>query len=245
MGNAGTQSPGAPRAGRAGRTCIAGRALALVAVHVVEAGALVAAGPGRALVDVDLAVGALEAGHTEAAVLARAVPADGPVPARPRGALVDVVPAGGPAEAGPAEAAVAARSGHAGAVVQAGVAGALGALGPAASSSGAATGVPSWAIHAFQPRVCARAALALIDTGTGSACRASRAHTLVFQQPWSPAAAHVGRTAMFNASIIHEFTVHARVGYRLHRARALVTHLQILTAPPVLTWGRGTAAVIF
>lgn len=57
--------------------------MALIVVHVVEAGAVVAAGPGRALVDVDLAVGALEAGHAEAAVLARPVPADGPVPARP------------------------------------------------------------------------------------------------------------------------------------------------------------------
>lgn len=68
---------------QSGRTCVSGRAVALVVVHVVEAGAVVAAGPGRALVDVDLAVGALEAGHAEAAVLARAVPADGPVPAGP------------------------------------------------------------------------------------------------------------------------------------------------------------------
>lgn len=233
---------------RRGRTCVPGHAVALVVVHVVEAGAVVAAGPGRALVDVDLAVGALEAGHAEAAVLARPVPADGPVPARPRRALVDVVPARGPAEAGLAEAAEPARSLHTRAVVQAGEAGAHGALCLAAFSTGArlaSTGVPSRAVHTFKPRVCARAALTLINAVTGSACRARPTHAFIFQQSRSPAARHVGRTVMFNASIIEEFTVYAHVGYRLHGAGALVTHFQILTAPPIFTWRRGTATVIF
>lgn len=225
--------------GRAeGRTCVSRRAVAAVVVHVVEAGAVVVAGPGRALVDVDLAVGALEAGHTEAAVLARAVPADGPVPAGPRRALVDVVPAGGPAEAGRAEAAVAARSLHTRAVVQAGLAGAHGAFCLAAFSTRlASTGVSTWAVYTFESRGCARAALTLINTVTVSTCRARRAHTVIFQEPWSPGAPHVGRTLMFSASIIEEFTICARVGYRLHRTGALVTHFQILTAPPILTWG--------
>lgn len=228
-------------------TCVAGRTAALVVVHVVEAGAVVAAGPGRALVDVDLAVGALEAGHTEAAVLARAVPADGPVPARPRRALVDVVPAHGPAEAGRAEAAEAACSLHARAVVQAGLAGAHGALCLAAFSPRALlapAGVSSCCIHTFKPG-WARAALTLINTGTGGTCRASCARTFVFQESWARGAAHVGRTVMFSASIIEVFTIFAHVGYRLHRADALVTHFQILAAPPILTWGRGTATVIF
>lgn len=236
----------APPRLRQGRTCVSGRAVAAVVVHVVEAGAVVAAGPGRALVDVDLAVGTLEAGHTEAAVLARPVPADGPVPAGPRRALVDVVPAGGPAEAGRAEAAVPARSLHTCAVVQAGLAGAHGAFRLAAFPTRlASTGVSSWVVYTFKSRGCAGAALTLINAVTVGTCRARCAHTLIFQEPWSPGAGHVGRTLMFNASIIEEFTVYARVGYRLHRTGALVAHFQILTAPPILTWGRGTATVIF
>lgn len=231
---------------QSGRTCVPRRAVALVVVHVVEAGAVVAAGPGRALVDVDLAVGALEAGHAETAVLARAVPADGPVPAGPRGALVDVVPAGGPAEAGQAQAAEPARGLHTGAVVQAGLAGAHGAFCLAAFSIQlASTGVSAGAVHTFKPRGCARAALTLINTVTVNTCRARCTHTLIFQESWSPGAGHVGRTLMFNASIIEEFTIYAHVGYRLHRACALVTHFQILTGPPILTWGQGTATIIF
>lgn len=120
------------------------------------------------------------------------------------------------------------------------MAGAHGAFYLAAFSTGArlaSTGVSRCAIHTFKSRVCARAALTLINTATVSTCRARRTHTFIFQEPWSPGAGHVGRTVMFNASIIEEFTVCAHVGYRLHGAGALVTHFQILTDPPILTWG--------
>lgn len=91
-------------------TCVAREALAHVAIHLVEAGAVVLAGPGRALVDVDVAVVSLEAGHTEAAVAVHPVAADGSVLARAGGALIDVGSAVGPGEARLADAGIVPRT---------------------------------------------------------------------------------------------------------------------------------------
>ena len=100
------------------------------------------------------------------------------------------------------------------------------------------TGVSIYTIYTFKTRIFTRVALTLININvTISTCEVRHTDAFIFQQSWSPVANPMGRTPMFNACVIEEFTVHAHVGYRLHRAGALVTHFQILTAPTVFTWG--------
>lgn len=91
-------------------TCVAGDAVAQVVIHLVQAGAVVLAGPGGALVDIYFAVVALEPRHAETAVLIPPVPADGSVLAGVGGALINVVSAVGPGEARLADAGIVPRT---------------------------------------------------------------------------------------------------------------------------------------
>ena len=100
------------------------------------------------------------------------------------------------------------------------------------------TGVSIYTIYTFKTRIFTRVALTLININvTINTCEARHTDAFIFQESWSPVANPMGRTLMFNACIIQEFTVYARVGYRLHGAGALVTHFQILTGPTIFTWG--------
>jgi len=100
------------------------------------------------------------------------------------------------------------------------------------------TGVSVYAIYTFKARIFTRVALTLINiNATINTCEARHTDAFVFQESWSPVANPIGRTLMFNACVIEEFTVYAHVGYRLHGADAPVTPFQILTAPTIFTRG--------
>lgn len=98
------------------------------------------------------------------------------------------------------------------------------------------TGVSVYTIYTFKTRIFTRVALTLINV-TINTCQVRHTDAFIFQESSSPIANPMGRTPMFNACIIKQFTVYAHVGYRLHGAGALVTHFQILTAPTIFTWG--------
>lgn len=146
-------------------TCEALQALTLVVVLLIDAGAVVLAGPRGALVDVDLAGVTLETGDAEAAELRLAVHADGPVLAGLRGALVHVALAGLPFEPRRAEAPEALRAQHAGPVAPAGPVDAVRHARPAAPpavASGTPAEVPVGLVHAQGAGPGARVALALV-----------------------------------------------------------------------------------
>lgn len=100
------------------------------------------------------------------------------------------------------------------------------------------TGVSIYTIYTFKMRIFTRVALTLININvTINTCKARHTDAFIFQESWSPVANPTGRTLMFNACVIEEFTVYTHIGYRLHRAGALVTPFQILTAATIFTWG--------
>lgn len=209
-------------------TCVAGRALAGVVVPAVEAGPVVPAGPGGALVDVDLAVGALEARHAEAAVLVGLVQAEGAVPAGAGGALARLLLAAGPRVAGRAEAGEGPAPLAAGAAVQAGLAGAGG---------GGGLGLAGVALGGLGARpVRLRAGAGLAAGAPGAAVRSGRARlaeAAEAQQAGGPAAEPAGRAGEGGAGVVEGLAVSAHERQGLLRAEAVVATLQVQAGPAV------------